>query len=58
MFDWVVILSFMGFGVGYEGYDNGKHYVGTYTPTKEYGWVIQDGEIHLDSILEKTNVQY
>jgi hypothetical protein len=40
---------------GYEGYDNGKLYIGTYTPTCEYGWVISNGEIYLDTIYEKNN---
>jgi hypothetical protein len=48
----------MGFGVGYEGYSDGKMYIGTYTPTREYGWVVENGEFYLDSILEKTFVQY
>lgn len=58
MYEVILAITFMGFGIGYEGYSDGKLYLGTYTPTKEYGWVVKDGEIHLDSILEKTNVQY
>jgi len=58
MFDVVFLISFMGFGIGFEGYDKGKVYVGTYTPTREYGWVVTNKEIYLDTILEKTNVQY
>lgn len=54
----ILAITFMGFGVGYEGYSDGKYYLGTYTPTKEYGWVVENGEIHLDCVLEKTNVQY
>jgi hypothetical protein len=58
MYDFILVFSLFGFGVGYEGCDNGKYYFGTYTPTREYGWVVQDGEVYLDSVLEKTNVQY
>lgn len=58
MFGIVLVFSFMGFGMGYEGYDQGKMYFGTYTPTREYGWVVEDGELYLDSVLEKTFVQY
>lgn len=58
MFDMVFLMTFMGFGIGYEGMDGDKMYFGTYTPTREYGWVIEDGKISLDSILEKTFVQY
>jgi hypothetical protein len=43
----------LGMFVGYEGYDNGKLYIGTYTPTCEYGWVITSREIYLDTIYEK-----
>jgi hypothetical protein len=42
--------------VGFEGYLNGKLYIGTYTPTCEYGWVITDSEIYLDTIYEKNNI--
>jgi hypothetical protein len=43
----------LGYGVGYEGYSDGKVYVGTYTPKAEYGWVVTDRGIYLDTILEK-----
>lgn len=42
-----------GYGVGYEGYSSGKLYVGTYTPKVEYGWVVTDREIYLDTVFEK-----
>lgn len=58
MFDMVFLITFMGFGVGYEGMYGDKMYFGTYTPTREYGWVVEDGELYLDSVLEKTFVQY
>lgn len=58
MFDVVFLITFMGFGIGFEGYDEGKMYFGTYTPTREYGWVVTDKEVYLDTVLEKTNVQY
>ena len=50
MFTIVTLLSMF---VGFEGYDNGKVYFGVYTPTCEYGWVITDSEIYLDTIYEK-----
>ena len=49
------IATLLSMFVGYEGYDNGKLYIGTYTPTCEYGWVITDSEIYLDTIYEKNN---
>ena len=45
-----MMLSMM---VGYEGYDNGKIYVGVYTPTTEYGYVVTSSEIYLDTIFQK-----
>ena len=52
---WTIITLFTAF-IGYEGYDDGKLYIGTYTPTCEYGWVITDSEIYLDTIYEKNNI--
>ena len=49
----LTIVTLLSMFVGYEGYDNGKLYIGTYTPTCEYGWVVTDGEIYLDTIYEK-----
>ena len=49
----LTLAMILGMFVGYEGYDNGKLYIGTYTPTCEYGWVITDSEIYLDTIYEK-----
>jgi hypothetical protein len=45
-----VILGILGYGVGYEGYDNGKLYFGIYTPNAEYGWVVTHNDIYLDTI--------
>ena len=45
-----MMLSMM---VGYEGYENGKVYVGVYTPTTEYGYVVTASEIYLDTIFQK-----
>ena len=53
----MTLAMILGMFVGYEGYDNGKLYIGTYTPTCEYGWVITDSEIYLDTIYEK-NIFY
>lgn len=55
---YAIVVMLCGFGIGYEGHDNGKYYFGVYTPSKEYGWVVTDKEIYLDTVLEKTNVQY
>lgn len=43
----------LGYGVGYEGHDNGKYYLGVYTPSAEYGWIVTEKEIYLDTIFEK-----
>lgn len=49
----LVTLVGLGYGIGYEGCDSGKYYFGVYTPNVEYGWVVTDKEIYLDTILEK-----
>lgn len=49
----IIILIMSGYGFGYEGYENGKLHVGLYTPRVEYGYVISDKEIYLDTVFEK-----
>jgi two-component SAPR family response regulator len=44
----------VGYGVGFEGVDGGKLYVGVYTPEAEYGWVVTNREIYLDTVFQKT----
>lgn len=47
------ILTVLGMFVGLEGYDNGKVYIGIYTPKKEYGYVVKKNQIYLDTVLDK-----
>jgi hypothetical protein len=55
MYSIVMMMGMLGYGVGYEGYDDGKCYFGVYTPTCEYGCVVTNREIYLDTIFsEKT----
>ena len=49
----MTLTMILGMFVGYEGYDDGKLYIGTYTPTCEYGWVIKKDKIYLDTVYEK-----
>ena len=42
-----------GFGFGFEGIEGDRVYLGVYTPQAEYGYVVEDGEIWLDVVLEK-----
>ena len=53
----MTLYTIFGMFVGFEGYDNGKVYFGVYTPQCEYGYVITQNEIYLDTILEKTQDQ-
>lgn len=53
MFSIFFTLTLLGYGVGFEGYENGKWYFGTYTPTTEYGWVVTEKAVYLDTIFEK-----
>jgi hypothetical protein len=50
----MTLYMIFGMFVGFEGYDNGKVYFGIYTPQYEYGYVITQNEIYLDTILEKS----
>lgn len=53
MYSIAMLLGVLGYGVEYEGYDRGKWYFGAYTPDAEYGWVVTDKEIYLDTIFKK-----
>lgn len=54
MYSVALLLGMAGFGVGYEGYEDGKVFVGVYTPRCEYGWVVTNKEIYLNTIFQKT----
>ncbi len=47
------LLQLMSLVIGFEGFINGKVYVGIYPPKKEYGYVITENEIYLDTVYEK-----
>lgn len=49
----ILALGSLGYGAGYEGFSDGKLYFGLYTPTAEYGWVLTEKEIYLDTIFTK-----
>jgi hypothetical protein len=53
MFTIVTLIGMVGYGVGIEGFMNGKLYIGAYTPQCEYGYVITKNEIYLDTVLDK-----
>jgi hypothetical protein len=50
MFAVVMICGMFGYGCGYEGYSDGKFYVGIYTPHNQYGFVVEKSEIYLDTV--------
>jgi hypothetical protein len=49
----LTLYTIFGMFVGFEGYDNGKVYIGVYTPQTEYGYVLTKNEIYLDTVLDK-----
>lgn len=53
MYSIVMMMGMLGYGIGYEGYDDGKMYFGVYAGNVEYGWVMTEKKIYLDIILEK-----
>lgn len=55
MYNLVVILGFLGYGAGYEGFDDGKAYFEIRTPKVEYGVVVESRGIYLDTIFRVDN---
>jgi len=53
MYAIALLVGMLGYGAGYEGYDDGKWYFGMYTPTCEYGWVVTGEDVYLDTIFQK-----
>jgi hypothetical protein len=53
MFSMIFLAGLFGYGLGFEGVEKGKVYIGVYTPRCEYGWVVSEKEIYLDTIFEK-----
>ena len=53
MYNLVMLLGLIGYGVGFEGYSDGKLYVGAYTPNAEYGWIVTPNSVYLDTIFVK-----
>lgn len=49
----IAMILFSGYGMGYEGYEDGKLYIGFYTPKAEYGYVLTEKEIYLDTVFIK-----
>jgi len=49
----LTLYTIFGMFVGFEGYDNGKVYIGVYTPQTEYGYVVTKDDIYLDTIFQK-----
>lgn len=49
----MTLYTIFGMFVGFEGYENGKVYVGIYTPQTEYGYVVGTEGIYLNTIFEK-----
>lgn len=49
----VVLVFSLGYGCGYDGYENGKIYFSLLTPKADYGIVVSEAEIYCDTIFEK-----
>lgn len=52
-FNFMTVIMFCGYGIGYEGYRDNKLYIGLYSPNIEYGYAISDKEIYLDTVYIK-----
>lgn len=53
MLTMILALGSLGYGAGFEGCSGGKWYFGVYTPKAEYGWVVTENSVYLDTVLEK-----
>lgn len=49
----LVAICSLGYGCGYDGYENGKYYFSILTPQADYGIVVAEEEIYVDTIFEK-----
>lgn len=48
-----ILFGLFGYSVSYEGYEDGKVYVGVYGQDVEYGYVVDKNGIYLDTVLTK-----
>lgn len=46
-----VLLS--GYGIGYDGTEEDKHYFHVSTPTNDYGFVLDDSGVYCDLVSHK-----
>lgn len=53
MYAMVMVAWAFGYGAGFEGLEDGKVRFGLYTPRAEYGYVMSEKAIYLDTIFEK-----
>jgi hypothetical protein len=53
MFALIALVCGLGYGAGFEGYNGHELRFGLYTPNAEYGYVVNDREIYLDTVFEK-----
>lgn len=49
----LMALGSLGYGCGYDGYENGKLYFSLLTPQADYGIVVSEKEIYVDTIFER-----
>jgi hypothetical protein len=49
----LTLVFSLGYGAGFEGYNGHELRFGLYTPNAEYGYVVNDREIYLDTVFEK-----
>ena len=49
----VMVIWSLGYSAGFEGFSDGGVCFGVYTPEAEYGWVITEKAIYLDTVFIK-----
>jgi hypothetical protein len=51
----LLILAAMGYGIGYDGFEDNKHYFQINTPKTNYGIVVSEKGIDCDMIYYKNS---
>jgi len=51
-----VVFGLFGYSCGYEGYEDGRHYIGVYSQDIEYGYIVGFEGIYLDTVMTKSPI--
>lgn len=49
----LMVACSLGYGCGFDGYENGKYYFSILTPQVDYGIIVAEEGIYVDTIFER-----